>query len=207
MDEHYSNIRATLNQTRAEYSIAETKRDNQLLAITTTLGEVHTRSSQEFESLDSKCSLILDVVQSLMSTMTVRDETRDAVLRELQEQTEETRRRDSDHLRRKPDPYAEASQPDSESEGKFLGDIEVLGSIRRLCDLLDDGGRVASYVEVEAIIDDLQVVLKATQDQIKDPTHSRNLKRVAGLFSSAPKLAINGGGKLNPTSRSRWIVD
>jgi len=211
--QQWSAIQATLDQTKASYDTTQANRSNQLQAIVTTINESYAKGedqlnainaklnesqsklSGEFQSLDSKCSLILEVVQSLNS-LALLDKQGDisSVLQKIQEQTNQAREQATAHADRAQTPRVD-SPPVAGGCGEFLSNIDFLNSIDRLCNLVDYNEITCITEDVEEIIDDLQTVLRAAQHQSDELADVRRLRRVSGLLDSAHMLSINGGGE------------
>ena len=193
-DTHWSAVHSALDKSEAAYSNTQMETNTQLQLIATAVGTSRTETRGEFESLDGKCSLILDVVQPLMSAMTIRDEQTGKVLGQLRDQAGAAQLHSSSRMSWD-DVLEDEVSSETQREGKAVADIEPIQSIDRLCDLVHNKEQVANTEEIDTIIDDLRVVLTAAQGQSEDAGDIRNLKRICGLFSSAQKMSINKGGE------------
>ena len=144
------------------------------------------------------CSLILDVLGSLQSTMANQGEKTGDILRQLREQAEQTRLQDPSHNNNGKRPArAMSGLPEEASAGKVLGDVEVLNSIARLCNLTDykDSEHPISTDDVDDIIGDLKMVLRAAQELSETPSDQQSLKRARGVLDTAKRLSFNQVGE------------
>ncbi|KAK3896944.1 hypothetical protein C8A05DRAFT_39508, partial [Staphylotrichum tortipilum] len=87
------------------------------------------------------------------------------------------------------------AQPNTEFETKFLKDAKLQDCINRLLRHASQENRTVSADDVDGIrdgiVDDLQYVLEAINDQCGEVIIVKNLKRMGGVLASTPTLSIN----------------
>jgi hypothetical protein len=191
-------IQTTAQRIESVFDTMQTRTGDQLLTVTSTLNESAAASREEHQSMKGMCSLILDVLGSLQSTMASQDEKTGDILRQLREQAEQTRSQNPNHKNNGNYPArAVSGMTEEASAGKVLGDVEVLDSIARLCNLTDykDLEHPISTEDVHDIIGDLKMVLRAAQELSETPSHQQSLKRARGVLDTAKRLSLNQVGE------------
>ncbi len=89
-----------------------------------------------------------------------------------------------------------------EFQTKVHEDAKLQRCINRLLHHASQENYTVSADDVEGtldrIIDDLQYVLEAINDQCDEVVNVRNLKRIGGVLASTRALSINGMGESGP---------
>ncbi|KAH8901395.1 hypothetical protein GQ53DRAFT_851020 [Thozetella sp. PMI_491] len=190
--DHLSSTSASLLEAAARQKQAAAIEKIHFQALSTAINESSVETARRFDSFESKTNLVLDSLQTLLSSFTIAGDDTHKTLYGLREQAR-LMQRDCLSSNASIRPFAEdknQSLPPA-TDSRVLGDYEVLESIELLSSLSDDGERTACAEDIEDIIRAMERVLAAAQDQSDELEDRRNLNRINGVISSARRIAIN----------------
>lgn len=179
-----STIQTFVEATQVSCETTRTSVDEQLRAITAALNQSRDDSTSHHQGMENKMSLVLDAVQSMLSTMCVQDDQRE------KQRGEEN----SDGSGHQPSPAERSTKPSNPSSREEAENARVLACVDRLRSLVDQSNDATTDEQVDSIIDDLQTILASVHSEQEDRVTVKDMKRIGGLLSSAQRLSINETG-------------